>query len=401
MIQISRIDDFESFGKMLTFQNAWVTPYRRIVRDGRRRLTGGFQVPESTPERFLDVRWLPNPEPFANDRPSAEPGCFLYGGLFDPHFGHFMEESIHRLWAWNHTGREYDGLVFAPVPRFRPNQNIPEFVQQTLAWFQIPIERVLFTYQPRRFEVLHVPEVGRTRKRTASDSYTDILSSVLILPKPRGEGARIYLSRSRLSWEKGKILGEYAIEQWLIAEGYDIIYPEQITLEEQISRYRGAAEIIVSGGSAINGLQLIPNLSARVALIQRHPREARLWQDRVSAGGYVNAIDWADGFATANRYASALDPNALISALSQFWDGQPTSSLDLVQFREQEFNDFVTWFRSNATDALPSGSDTKSKAQRILQGYFSHLKRQGGPTPGQRSTLHDLISVYGNNTALD
>lgn len=388
------------FGEIQVFHDAWVGCF--IRKSGRGpQLRGGFQFPVGTPSRFLDFNWqFESPLPDFHVAP-LQSGNFLYGGLFDPHFGHFMVECIHRLWAWRHTGGTYDGLVFAPTPRHRPKALLPGFVMQTLAWFGIPLERVIFLNEPRRFACLHVPEVGKHRGRGPSPGYLAMLAKVLDLPEPHGHGDRLYLSRRRLPWNNGRFLAEAGLEYWLSSHGFEILYPETMTLAEQVARYQGAVEILIAQGSAVHGLELIPHLKSRVVVIQRsHTQEGRVsLQDRVNDYSFIDAIDWIDGFYSRNLKASALNPNQLLQALEKSIDACP-NSLDHLAFFEQEFSDFMQWFQSDIDRSLQSFVYTETEAQSILSGYALHLARHGTLSIERQIQLQRMADIYGNGSAL-
>lgn len=49
------------------------------------------------------------------------PGTWLFGGRFFPHFGHFLSETLARIWALDHIDEPIEGVLF-----FSSNHNHPE-----------------------------------------------------------------------------------------------------------------------------------------------------------------------------------------------------------------------------------------------------------------------------------
>ena len=84
------------------------------------------------------------------------------------------------------------------------------------------------------------------------------------------EGAeKLYISRSTLPRDRGSILGEYKLEEYLRAEGYDIFHPQRATPEEQIARYKAARLIIAEDCSPVHLLGYVGNSSQNVAVVLR------------------------------------------------------------------------------------------------------------------------------------
>ncbi len=80
---------------------------------------------------------------------------------------------------------------------------------------------------------------------------------------------KIYVSRTRFSIGSGGILGESVIEVNLAAQGYHIVYPETLSLVQQLELYSLADTLIFSEGSAIHGYALVGHKSQKMGILCR------------------------------------------------------------------------------------------------------------------------------------
>ena len=94
--------------------------------------------------------------------PQAEPlaGRWLWAGVRMEHFGHFLMESLGRLWALDHV--EAEGILFIPEDGFRPEKGERELAgwqKRLLELLGIDLPVKLLT-APVQVETLVVPGQG-------------------------------------------------------------------------------------------------------------------------------------------------------------------------------------------------------------------------------------------------
>ncbi len=168
----------------------------------------------------------------------------IYGGLLYEHFGHFLVESVSRLWyVLEHPEHNYP-LVFVTEKSGTPCQQILDF----FALIGINRKRLLFIQEPTCFDKIIVPE----QSAVLSGYYT----SPFILPYEKAAAAvtpqkfaKVYLSRRKFHGAV-QLLGEEKLEKIFRANGYKVIYPERLSLKEQIAYIRGAKAVASVMGSA-------------------------------------------------------------------------------------------------------------------------------------------------------
>lgn len=220
------------------------------------------------------------------------PGTWMFMGPLFGHFGHFLVESICRIWAVDALRGKIDGILY--VPKF---QNRPEYVASVYRPFlqalgvDLPMRNI---EDPTRVERLYVPRQGFGMFQMIEGApefraFIKAHAGKSIAP----EGAeKIYISRSELPGARGSILAEKRLECWLEAEGYTPYHPQKHSHAEQIAAYRAARQIIGVDCSPLHLLALVGDADQRTAIIAR--RDGDL--DQIFAR-QINAFQGAEAFA--------------------------------------------------------------------------------------------------------
>lgn len=196
-------------------------------------------------------------------------GTWLWGGLMYGHFGHFLLESLSRMWAVNHVRRQdIRGILFIPK---RPGLAELEHYQRDLLAEFAPGVPVHILTRPARIRRLLVPgqgfgmgQMSRGTNHFRRAVHMNVGQSIA----PKGP-KRIYISRARLPKGRGNYLHEDVLEQRLSEAGYTIIHPEKMSIREQIAHYKAADYIIGADGSALHLFAYVGRPHQQVAMILR------------------------------------------------------------------------------------------------------------------------------------
>ena len=183
--------------------------------------------------------------------------CIFCGFLFK-HYGHFLLESLSRLWF----AKEHPQIPIAFVARdgliLQFQEEIFKILNITNPYYTID--------QPVLFEKLFVPEPGYIIQCHFSEFYNNFLSQVP--PSPLCPGKTIYLSRRKF----GGIScfnNEAELEEALQKKGIEIFYPEEHNIQEQLATISSAERILALEGSALHTLILLTHLESSILLIPR------------------------------------------------------------------------------------------------------------------------------------
>jgi hypothetical protein len=192
----------------------------------------------------------------------------VYLGWLFNHYGHFLMQSLARVWFLTEVDPATKVLFHHPsAPRFQPTG----WARRMLAAFDVPPERVLTLRKPTRLRRLIVPEPLFEPRATANDQTVRVHKA---MARPYHEVARriagdvepspqpLYLSRRRLPSTQRAIIGEDWLEEVLRQNGFRIAYPETMSLEEQVRLLNGHAHIISNAGSAAQNVLFARNAPA-------------------------------------------------------------------------------------------------------------------------------------------
>ncbi len=139
-------------------------------------------------------------------------GTWVFMGPLFGHFGHFMVETISRIWAIDQVRDQIDGAIFVPKYQHHAQRNLKIYAP-LLEALGVTTETVNLEH-PTRVERLYVPAQGfglfqMIEGAPEFRSFVRRYAGKSIAP----QGAeKIYISRSGLGAGPGCILGEHRLE---------------------------------------------------------------------------------------------------------------------------------------------------------------------------------------------
>jgi len=266
-----------------------------LKTSGPRELLAKQSFPTAfNPDRSVaaDTRFWPDRLPeLVPDRLPDEPVVMecdekvVWGGCVQSHFGHFLTESVARLWPLL-PGGELEGLrVVCTGPSWKPYERewSEAFGVQTITAPKDGIGRFTNVFVPEPAWLLNAwiaPEIRDVHLHARSGMDVPALS-------PQGV---LWLSRSELPREEC-VYDELLLE-WLLREYVTVTHPESRTLVEQIAAIEASDGVAGLVGSAFHTM-IAAREPPRCLLLCRN-RE--LWhfvsQDRLlnTNGTFVHAV---------------------------------------------------------------------------------------------------------------
>lgn len=211
-------------------------------------------------------------------------GTHVYGGILkNEHFGNFVAESLGRLWIANILDKDVKSFVFYRRNSFAP---VPDYMTDFIKLIDPEIEvKIISTVT--QVEALIVPDALVQPKIGYVFGHPTIRDVMRSLRALRGGGhRRLYVSKSKMAKEAG-IICENRIELYLSAEGYLVIHPEKLPIEDQLRAYNDATELVFAEGSALHLYALVARPDQRVFIIRRRSMNMVFDWQIASFGGQV------------------------------------------------------------------------------------------------------------------
>ena len=165
-------------GILIPFSNRNMTPPHQAGIKTNRNCPPYFYHLRKNFQPTTDINYLEQQD----HQPSAKlHGTYLYAGFAFRHFGHYMAECTHRLWAYSKLSSQIKGVVFLPESKNnirREFHKLSPFMEQAITYMQIPLENVHSISEVTEVEHLIVPEQASSFKNNLklSSNYIDFLS---------------------------------------------------------------------------------------------------------------------------------------------------------------------------------------------------------------------------------
>ncbi|PZR54331.1 hypothetical protein DNL40_05375 [Xylanimonas oleitrophica] len=174
----------------------------------------------------------------------------IYMGRVDAMYGHFILESLSRLW---YALRHPDLPLVWSVPEDDTAAPLKDFQKEILDALGVENEVILVS-TPTLIGNLHIPDVGY---RMDDYLHPEQVRALARFVGPKQEpGFNVWLSRS-MSKKRSRALNDTAVERRLAQNGWTVVNPESLTLREQLETLSRASRVAGPEGSAFHTLMML------------------------------------------------------------------------------------------------------------------------------------------------
>lgn len=196
-------------------------------------------------------------------------GSWVFAGHWTRHFGHFLLETLPNLWP--EEAAATDGILtirpaYSPAPAYGGKGVGPAEVsgaqQELLDIAGFGAREVLMArHRHLRVERLLVPERPVLLKHWVRPEAVDLWRRMSEQVGERGTAKRVFMSRSRFNAKTGGASDgalrtepewDRLLDRSFAAAGFEVVYPEELPVKEQIAIVRGADVLAGSSGSALH-----------------------------------------------------------------------------------------------------------------------------------------------------
>ena len=220
------------------------------------------------------------------------PGAYFHlDSEYRGHFGHALTEQIARLWAWQEAKRAEPDLR-ALLMTNRKRTTVAEWEYQLYEAAGVSRSDVVFLDRPVRVERLlaATPMFSQPEYVHAGivDVYRTIGDNLAATAPDRDYPARIFCSR-RLA--KRSCHNTPEVEEFFAARGFEIVYPEDYPLGEQVQMFRRAEALAGFGGSAMFTMAFVTE-PTRVFLVSSENYRAQNEALMAAVHGHELNVAW-------------------------------------------------------------------------------------------------------------
>lgn len=193
----------------------------------------------------------------------------IYLGRGFPHYGVVMIDLIRRLYfKYSEEGRNlklcYCGVYSAPDTFGRAEQRSWELLND----MGIYREDMIDVRTPTQFKMVYVPEPGFEYNKYYHKEFLVPYKCIFDRVEAKNE-KMLYLSRKKMGTTKEA--GEPIIEKFFRMNGYKIIYPDELSIFEQVEWLKGAEEIASVEGTISHNI-LFCNPGTKQIVIRKNTR---------------------------------------------------------------------------------------------------------------------------------
>lgn len=173
----------------------------------------------------------------------------IHINIIPKHWGHFLVDVVCRLWyilenntncritycSWNFDEQQIKG-------------NFLEFFKL----LGISEDRLVCITKPTKVKKIYIPDATYKFCGDYNEKYRTVLKKICEAVSDnsvKGSSKRIYLTRTQLKKAKFYETGEREIEEVFRLNGFDIISPEKLTLQQQIALFKNADMLVSLSGT--------------------------------------------------------------------------------------------------------------------------------------------------------
>lgn len=195
----------------------------------------------------------------------SDPGSVVFAGRLAPHFGHFILESLSRLW---YAKDQPELPIVWACPAANPDLELKRWQRELLEVLGVRNE-VRLVARPTRFARVTVPQAGYRIKDFLSDRQAAFLR---VYPRrPRDPDQKLWLTRAGAAFAHGSIHAR-RLDRELASHGWTIVEPERLRIREQLELLATAGRVAGEEGSAFHLLALLSDVTGlQVDILCRRP----------------------------------------------------------------------------------------------------------------------------------
>ncbi|WP_082494533.1 glycosyltransferase 61 family protein [Methylobacterium sp. Leaf108] len=253
---------------------------------------------------------------------------YIYGGFVNLHFGHFIVNTLPRLWPLIDRANDNYKILFHGQGNPKDWFGLP-FIRDLFGALGLTEDRIVFIDRPMVFSRLIVPHPSFQEQSFAHRAFGQLCRMIgdnILRDHPLQQErnmAPAYLSKGNLKSGVGRFANENVVTEILSASGIEIIYPETLALPEQIALFRDRQTILGTAGSAFHNSVFVTSRAKIICISPScYPNSNFMMLDALSgthvtylyAAGTETIVGGEAGFLTTLKFSN---PEAVAKEMLQ------------------------------------------------------------------------------------
>lgn len=176
-------------------------------------------------------------------------GKSYFLGIWMSHYGHFITETLSRLWQ-HITAENYDNFVAFPFVFNRGKATIDTYQAYFLHLLNLPSDNIHFLSKASFFDKIIIPEQGWVINNEVNINIKPLYKKITYHHyNKKGKINKIFLSRND---SYNRVSNTAEVEAVFSRMGFTILYPAQIHIQEQLSIYANCNIMASFSGSSLH-----------------------------------------------------------------------------------------------------------------------------------------------------
>ncbi len=188
----------------------------------------------------------------------------IYGGILFDVFGHCITETLCRCWYL------YECDEDIPIVFLSKNLNgvAPQYFWDIIDLLEIDKNRIVILKEITQYREIIVPDQSLIMFQGFNSRLSNVYEMMMRNAKKYSQVChkKVYLSRNM--FDRADCFNEQWFEHFYKERGYEIIYPETLTLAEQVAIVSQAKQIVCTGGT-LSHLLLFASKECKATILLR------------------------------------------------------------------------------------------------------------------------------------
>ena len=185
------------------------------------------------------------------DIPYVDEDVLYFGNVY-PSFGHFLLEHMNRAWGWLRDEYKHCKVVLVNNQQL---EKVPGYIFALVQALGVKQEDVIVLKTTMQFRRVIIPHQGFNIPLSASVEFGEAFSAMA--DNAFGPSYdKVYVSRDKL--KDRRTYGETKIQQIFEKNGFRVIYPETLPLQEQIAAVKNCRMLAGCAGTALHLALFMP-----------------------------------------------------------------------------------------------------------------------------------------------